>query len=60
MLRAGGGEEELPGIRYKEHPDAVCVYKPSFQEYLCSTGIAAGRRKLHIRDNHSLHYWEDE
>ena len=30
VLKAGGGEFELPGIRCKEHPDAVCMYKPSF------------------------------
>lgn len=30
VLKAGGEEVELPGIRCREHPDAVCMYKPSF------------------------------
>lgn len=30
VLKAGGGEVELPGVRCKELPDAVYMFKSSF------------------------------
>lgn len=30
VLKAGGGEAELPGVKCKGLADVVCTYKPSF------------------------------
>lgn len=30
VLKAGGGEVELPGVKCKELADVVCMYKPNF------------------------------